>query len=130
VLLKKLLASHVKNRRPLSRREILIEGITSLTKYDQAIPKNRLHFFLASATALLALVLINLVRRYAVNILYWDQWDSCSPLFNKSNLWDVFSWPHGPHLQGIGLVVTRWVYDASGWNTIVESYYIVSLLAE
>lgn len=64
------------------------------------------------------------VNRYSVNILFWDQWDLYDAFFYKHNLWDIFSWQHGPHRQGIGFIITKILADLSGWNTRLECFAI------
>ena len=76
---------------------------------------------------ILAMVTIRwfyLINQYSVNLLYWDQWDFYQPLFGGDNIWEVFRWQHGPHRQGIGFVVTRFLADFSGWNTRVDAFAI------
>ena len=57
------------------------------------------------------------VNAHAVNVLYWDQWDFYRPMFENRGWWDTFALQHGPHREGLGLVLTRLIADASGWNT-------------
>lgn len=61
---------------------------------------------------------------YSVNILFWDQWDFYTPLFDTTNLWEIFRWQHGPHRQGVGLILTKAVASLSGWNTRAEAFVI------
>ena len=56
------------------------------------------------------------------NILFWDQWDFYTPLFQHQNLWQVFSWQHGPHRQGIGLVVTASLANITRWNSRADAF--------
>lgn len=67
--------------------------------------------------------------RYSVNILYFDQWAFYSPLFNYENLWQLFTWQHGPHRQGIGLILTKFLADSTRWNTKIDSLATVALLS-
>jgi len=39
------------------------------------------------------------IRKYSVNLPYWDQWDIYRPLFAKLPLWRLFLWQHGPHRE-------------------------------
>ncbi len=81
----------------------------------------------SSAIALLFFVLIrwfSLINEYSINILFWDQWDFLEALFTDKGLWELFSWQHGPHRQGVGFFLTKIVADFSGWNTRVESFMI------
>jgi hypothetical protein len=74
-------------------------------------------------TALLALaVRLSLyVRRYAVNVLYRDQWDFLGPLFRGEGPWTMFELQHGPHRQGLGGLLVAWVLPATGWSLRVEA---------
>jgi len=83
---------------------------------------------LLCATLLLAARYTLLVDRYAVNVLFADQWDFFTPLFQGADEWTLFSWRHGPHRQGLGFLLSAWLNRATGWNTIYESYYILSVL--
>lgn len=86
-------------------------------------------WILATTSTLLAIRLFWFASQYSVNILYSDQWAFYSPLFAHENLWQLFTWQHGPHRQGIGLIVTKFVADSTGWNTIADSLAIVVLLS-
>src|SRR5262250_475132 len=46
----------------------------------------------ASAIAATAYRLVLAVDRYSVNILFWDQWDFYTPLFDHAYLWQIFTW--------------------------------------
>src|SRR5215211_6693108 len=48
-----------------------------------------------------------LINTYAVNLLFYDQWDFYNPLFREQGLWDLFSYQHGPHRQGLGEIVIK-----------------------
>jgi hypothetical protein len=62
------------------------------------------------------------VDLYAVNVLFWDQWDFYTPLFQNSNLWEVFDRQHGPHRQGIGFILTSILAQISGWNSRWDAF--------
>lgn len=64
------------------------------------------------------------IHAYSVNILFWDQWDFYNPLFNNQDLWEIFSWQHGPHRMGAGLIVTKFIATLSGWNTRGEAFAV------
>jgi hypothetical protein len=69
------------------------------------------------------------VRRYAVDLLYRDQWDFLDPLFRGEGSWAMFLLQHGPHRQGLGGLVLAWVMPASGWSLRVEALVSVLFLA-
>ncbi|MCI5119140.1 MAG: hypothetical protein D3913_14600 [Candidatus Electrothrix sp. LOE1_4_5] len=84
-------------------------------------------FFNFCAAILLIFIVLRLfflIDTYSVNMLYWDQWDFLEALFADKGPWELFSWQHGPHRQGIGFFLTKAVADLSGWNTRVESFMI------
>ncbi len=68
------------------------------------------------------------VWRYSVNILFWDQWDFYTPLFNHASLWRIFTWQHGPHREGIGLVLDKFVLESTHWSSRAEALYMVAAL--
>jgi hypothetical protein len=70
-----------------------------------------------------------LIDLHSVNILFWDQWDFYSALFNGGSWGDLFRWQYGPHRQGLGLMLTKIVAGFSGWNTRSESFVIGAILS-
>src|SRR5689334_8579768 len=85
-------------------------------------PVFRLHYryvrwrFALVFTAL-ALRLLFFVDRYAVNLLYWDQWDFLNGLFDGADPWTLFRWQHGMERQGLGNVMSAVVLSVTGWNS-------------
>ena len=65
---------------------------------------------------------------YSVNILFWDQWDFYTPLFQNASFWRIFTWQHGPHREGIGLVLDKFVLEATRWSSRAEALFIVVVL--
>jgi hypothetical protein len=61
------------------------------------------------------------VRRYSVDILFWDQWDFVEPLFRGAGPWTQFDWQHGPHRQGVGGLLLAWVLGATRWSMRAEA---------
>lgn len=84
--------------------------------------------FLISWTAIFGIRFFTLIHRYAINILFWDQWDFYTPLFNNDSLWDIFNRQHGPHRQGIGFVVATFLADLTHWNSRAESFGVGVIL--
>jgi hypothetical protein len=72
--------------------------------------------------------LVQAVCRYSVNLLFWDQWDFYTPLFNHASLWQIFTWQHGPHREGIGLVLDKFVLQSTHWNSPAEALFMVAAL--
>jgi len=79
--------------------------------------------FLAAASRL-----VLAVWRYSVNIIFWDQWDFYTPLFNHASVWRIFTWQHGPHREGIGLVFDKFVLESTRWNSRAEALFMVGAL--
>ena len=68
------------------------------------------------------------INHYAVNLLFWDQWDYYRPIFRSSSLWELFSWQHGPHRQGVGELITYVLAWSSSWNTRLDAFAIETVL--
>jgi hypothetical protein len=68
------------------------------------------------------------VWRYSVNVLFWDQWDFYTPLFQRASYWQIFTWQHGPHREGIGLILDKFVLDSTGWNAKAEVFFMMGAL--
>ncbi len=89
----------------------------------------RLPVIVVSTVFLAAAVRLALaVWRYSVNIIFWDQWDFYTPLFNQASLWQIFTWQHGPHREGIGLVLDKFVLQSTRWNSRAEALFMVAAL--
>ena len=69
------------------------------------------------------------VWRYSVNIIFWDQWDFYTPLFNHESLWRIFTWQRGPHREGIGLVLDKFVLESTRWNSWAALFMVAALAA-
>ncbi|MCI5130127.1 MAG: hypothetical protein D3904_01090 [Candidatus Electrothrix sp. EH2] len=89
---------------------------------------NRKQFFLYFGAACLLIFIVLrwflLIDEYSVNMLFWDQWDYLDALFKEKGPWELFTWQHGPHRQGVGFFLTKAVAEFSGWNTRTESFMI------
>jgi hypothetical protein len=68
------------------------------------------------------------VWRHSVDLLFWDQWDFYTPLFAHASLWRIFTWQHGPHREGIGLVLDKFLLDWTHWSTRAEALLIVAAI--
>ena len=64
------------------------------------------------------------IDRFSVNLLFWDQWDFYEAFFfdKHLSLWQLFSWQHSPHRQGLGFILTDIINQLSGWNTRTECF--------
>ena len=111
---KNRLTNHILNWRKVSPRNLIAHPFITI--------------ILLVITVLLSLRLLNFVSLYAVNLLFWDQWDFLTPLFEKQSLWTMFSYQHGPHRQGLGLLLTNLTANLSQWDTRAESISIALLV--
>jgi hypothetical protein len=68
------------------------------------------------------------IDRYAVNVLFWDQWDFLAGLREGASPWQLFSWIHGPHRMGLGYLFIAAVYRLSGWNDRTLAFAIGGVL--
>jgi hypothetical protein len=80
-------------------------------------------------SGILVIRLFHFTWKYSVNMLHSDQWDFYNPLFTHQNIWQIFTWQHGPHREGIGLIVTKLIADSTRWNSKVDSLAIVVLIS-
>jgi hypothetical protein len=61
------------------------------------------------------------IWKFSVNVLYYDQWDFLTPLFQEdAGFARLFLWQHGPHREGVGLIATQLLYELTGWNARLE----------
>ena len=80
---------------------------------------------IGTISLILAIRMFNFISKFAVNIFYSDQWDFYTPFFGDYNIWQVFTWQHGPHRQGIGLLITGIIASLTGWDSRYDSYAIL-----
>jgi len=78
-------------------------------------------WIIAAAFVVMAVRLALYLNRYTVNLVYWDQWDFLSGLFDGADTWTLFRWQHGPQRQGIGNLIIAVLYPATGWNGRVDA---------
>jgi len=70
-----------------------------------------------------------LVSRYAVNIFFSDQWEfSSATVFEQHSLWQIFTWQHGPHRQGLGGVLVKWIEPHFQFDSRIESFLVAGIL--
>jgi len=72
---------------------------------------------IACVFAVLAVRLAFFIDQYAINLLYYDEWDYLNGLFEGADAWTLFRWQHGPHRQGLGNLILAVVLDGTGWNS-------------
>jgi hypothetical protein len=85
-------------------------------------------WIVAAVFTALALRQLQFVKTHAVNVMYGDQWDFYRPLFLGQGWWATFDQQHGPHREGIALVLTRALADLSGWDSRWDAFAASLLL--
>jgi hypothetical protein len=93
--------------------------------------KIRLLMPLAPTAAVLVWSVVRFYRfieERAVNLLYWDQWDYYTPLFEHKSGWELFIWQHGFHRQGLGNLLIKFLAERTGWNTRADAFAIFGIL--
>ncbi len=68
------------------------------------------------SVTVLSVRLFHFIDRYAVNTLFWDH-----------SWWELFTWQHGPHRQGLGFLVIKLTAMASDWDTRTEGFVIAGI---
>jgi len=88
-----------------------------------------LPLFLVCAYFLLGARFFGLIRQYAVNVLWYDQWyfDDAT-LFQHHSLWEMFRWQHGPHRQGLGALLQKLIEPWIHWNGRYEAFGIGAIV--
>jgi hypothetical protein len=69
-----------------------------------------------------------LVYNFSVNIIFWDQFDILTPLFTHQSFWTQFRWQNGPHRQGAGFILIKWIADWTKWNARADAFFILGLV--
>ena len=77
---------------------------------------------LAASCAFFGVRFFHFIDAYAVNVLFWDQWDYLQGLRHGAGAWQLFSWIHGPHRMGLGYLFIAAVYGISGWDDRAEAF--------
>lgn len=87
----------------------------------------RLFCVLVFAAALARLCV--LVAGGAVNVLYGDQWDFLTPVFEGRGPLACFDHQHGPHRMGAGGVLQWFLFTATDWDARSEAWAGVAALS-
>lgn len=66
------------------------------------------------------------VAKYAVNLFFLDDWVFYDVLRAKLSPWQIFDLQHGPHREGLGLLVVSLLLKLTRWSTRVECFAIAS----
>ncbi len=117
--------------RPVTRVHTIVSTlkVESDPQTASSRPSYRLPVIIVATVFLATALRLGLaVWRYSVNILFWDQWDFYTPLFNRASFWQIFNWQHGPHREGIGLVLDKFVLESTRWSSRAEALFMVVAL--
>jgi hypothetical protein len=88
-----------------------------------------LPLFLVCTYLLMGAQFFGLIRQYAVNVLFMDQWDfDDATLFQHHSIWEMFRWQHGPHRQGLGALLQKLIEPWIHWNTRHEAFFIGAII--
>lgn len=68
------------------------------------------------------------VDAHAVNVPYLDQLDYLAPYLEERGMLAIFTQQHGPHRQGLGMVLTALVADLTHLDLRVEAFLVAGLL--
>jgi len=82
----------------------------------------------ACTTGFMAVRLAWLVNRYAVDLLYWDEWDLWEGLFHKADVWTLWRLQWGPQRQGLAQWIIAIVAWLSDWNVRAEAFATVFIV--
>src|SRR5581483_4261854 len=67
--------------------------------------------------------LLLFVDRYAVNLLFGDQWSYYLPLFAGESPLRLFFWQWGAHRVGVGYLAIWALAQVSGWDSRYEAFF-------
>jgi hypothetical protein len=73
-------------------------------------------------TAFMAVRLAWLVSHYAVDLLYFDEWDVWEGMFKQADVWTLWRFQWGPQRQGLAqwiMATVAWAFD---WNIRAEAF--------
>jgi hypothetical protein len=69
------------------------------------------------------------ISTYATDVFFSDQWDfDDATVFQRHNLWQMFTWQHGPHRQGLGAILGWLVEPWFSWDSRVESFMVGGII--
>jgi hypothetical protein len=97
------------------------DAVTRIQRLERVLPA----LVVAAAVGILGFRFFAFIADYSVNVLFQDQWDFLGPLFDgHAGLWQLFSFQHGPHREGLGLIADKYLYRWTDWNVRAESFMI------
>jgi hypothetical protein len=69
-----------------------------------------------------------MVARFQPNVMFWDQWEFYQPLFQDEGWWARVTQQNGPVREGLGLVISGWILEATRWDMRYDSVWAASAL--
>lgn len=99
-------------------------GKFSIIKKIGELPQRYILLCILLAASLMSANLLVKINRFAVNILFSDQWDTYQPTFNGDNSWRIFTAQVGQLRLGIGGLFSDFIARATDWNTRAECFAI------
>lgn len=86
-------------------------------------------FLVLGAYILLGIRFFDLISRYAVNVLFSDQWDfDDATLFQHHSILEMFRWEHAPHRQGLGALLQKLTEPWFHWNGRYEAFSVGAII--
>jgi hypothetical protein len=79
-------------------------------------------FIVSAVFSLVSAVSFFLVHKFAVNVLFWDEWDYYKPYFTGQNLWRQYISQHDAHYLGLGGIVIGLLNRLTAWDSRVVAY--------
>jgi hypothetical protein len=83
---------------------------------------------ISALCAILSANWIFAIARFQPNVMFMDQWDFFHALFYDGGWWDRFIHQHGPVREGLGLVVSGWILEATNLDVRYDSIWIATPL--
>jgi hypothetical protein len=77
---------------------------------------------------LLFIRLLILIDQKSVNILFWDQWDYYTPMFDNMNIWSKVTFQQGSHFMGIGYFLIQVLAEITHWNTRADAFSVLGII--
>jgi hypothetical protein len=81
-----------------------------------------------SFTLLLAWRMFSWTNQYAVDLMYQDHWDYYTPLFEHAGIFRLFTWQHGPHRQGVGMLLIAAFASLTNWNLRADAFTVAGAI--
>jgi len=104
--------------------------LSSTTETAKAEPKPALLRLAPLLTVCAAVVVLGsrfflVIAKHSVNFFWWDQWDYLGAFFRGNpGIVELFTWQHGPHREGVGLLLDKFLFPLTRWNTRVDAFVI------